>query len=177
MCGKAGKAPASDLLSGDHSVEVANGGHGLNIVTSRPAKSLTLRVTRVRRCSSAVAAIWPSGILRGFPASCRCPSKTPQRSATDRVTGKMRPKKRFDRSISIHASSSSLRFPGDLRTMPLRNSPKLTALMNRASRGCETTRRNHRLRLRTYQFRRNICVQQKTTHSKTTLLKIDGASK
>lgn len=52
-----GHVPASDRLSGDHSVVLANGGHGLKIVTPRPTKSLTLRVTRVRRCSSAVAAI------------------------------------------------------------------------------------------------------------------------
>jgi hypothetical protein len=49
-----GEVLAGDRMSTDYRVA---SGHGLNIVTSRPAKSLTLRVTRVRRCSSAVAAI------------------------------------------------------------------------------------------------------------------------
>ena len=66
--------------------------HGLRSVTARPAKSFTLRVTSVRPCSRAVAAIWPSGTLSGRPISCRYPSKVPHRSAMDRVTGRMRRK-------------------------------------------------------------------------------------
>src|ERR1022692_2154909 len=57
----------------------------------------------------------------------------------DRVTDRMRPENRLARSVSIHASSSALRFPGDRRMIPLRNSPKLTALMNNVSRFCAAT--------------------------------------
>jgi len=41
--------------------------HGLKIATPRPSKCLTLRVTTVRSCSRAVAAISPSAVLSGLP--------------------------------------------------------------------------------------------------------------
>src|ERR1019366_481087 len=40
---------------------------GLKISTPRPAKSFTFRVTMIRSCSRAVAAIKPSGALMGCP--------------------------------------------------------------------------------------------------------------
>ena len=43
--------------------------HGLKIVTPAPAKSFTFRVTSVRSCSRAVAAISPSGALIVSPLS------------------------------------------------------------------------------------------------------------
>jgi hypothetical protein len=62
-----------------------------------------------------------------------------QRSAIDRVTERMRPENRIDKSVSIQDSSSVLRLPGDIRIVPLRSSPKLTALINKVSRSCASS--------------------------------------
>ena len=58
-------------------------------------------------------------------------------SATALVSGKTRPEKKTVISVSSQASSSVRRFPGARRTIHLRNSPKLTALMNKSSNVCE----------------------------------------
>ena len=55
--------------------------HGSTIVTPRFPKSLTLRVTRARPCSRAVAAMRPSSTLSGCPFSFDCAAINPQRSA------------------------------------------------------------------------------------------------
>jgi len=68
-------ARAKEIPRGRRNRRESRGRHaasqGLKIATPKPAKSLTLRVTTVRSCSMAVAAIMPSGALRGRPASWR----------------------------------------------------------------------------------------------------------
>jgi hypothetical protein len=61
----------------------------------------------------------------------------------------------------------SLRSPGDSKTIPLRNSPKLTALMNNVARFCAA------IHVSTfgsgwgpYQLGRNVGIQQESPHSK-----------
>jgi hypothetical protein len=72
----------------------------LRRTTPRPAKSLTFRVTRVRPCSSAVAAIIPSGALKGRPANSRIPPGRPHRAAMAYVTGRTRPGNRRLKSVA-----------------------------------------------------------------------------
>jgi hypothetical protein len=91
---------------------------GLNISTPRLSKSFTLRVTSVKSCTSAVAAINPSATATCLPF-CRCsPESTPQRSAIASSTGKMRPESQGRSVCSSHSSRSSLRVPAGRMVMP-----------------------------------------------------------
>lgn len=95
-----------------------------------PAKSLTLRVTSVRPCSRAVAAIIPSATPRGWPTACRRPSRTPQRSATACVTGSTRLPNQSGTLISINCSYSARFAPCARSVVPLRISPMVSTLTN-----------------------------------------------
>jgi len=66
-----------------------------------------LRVARYKSeaCSRAVAAIMPSGVLRGRPANWRMPSSSPHRSAIACVTGRMRLWNQMGTCASIDSSN------------------------------------------------------------------------
>ncbi len=56
-----------NALGAARNTRVYNSSHGLKIVKPRSSKCLTLRVTTVRSCSRAVAAIGPSGTFSVMP--------------------------------------------------------------------------------------------------------------
>jgi len=105
---------------------------GLRRSTPRAAKSLTFRVTRVRRCSSAVAAIIPSGALKGRPANSRIPPSQPHRAAMACVTGRTRPGNRSLKWRSSEASKRARRAASCMVVNPVSSSPILTTLRNNA---------------------------------------------
>ena len=100
--------------------------HGLSNSTPVATKSASLRVTTVRRCRSAVAAIRPStaGILSG-PAMRR-----PHVSATSASTGRMRSSAHAGNSVSNHTLSRVRRRPSSSIMVPFRISPKVRTLTN-----------------------------------------------
>src|ERR1019366_9148241 len=63
---------------------------GLRRTTPRPAKSFTFRVTSVRSCSRAVAAIMPSAVLRGVPRNWHSPPRTDALGHRQDSAGKQR---------------------------------------------------------------------------------------
>lgn len=121
--------------------------------TPSSSKSEMLRVTSVRPCSRAVAAIMPSGAFRGFPDSCRNPSSTPQWSAIAWVTGRMRPWKERTSSEGILVSRRNP-FIRDRRGAPrwkcarwFRAWPMISISPRNQSAGCDSDRlRSDRLR-------------------------------
>ena len=104
--------------------------HGLTIAMPKPSKSLTFRVTRARSCSRAVAAIIPSGALRGRPPTRRVPSSFPHRTAIDCVIGKMRPGNRCAKWRASDASRRARRTASRMVANPDSISPMLTTLRN-----------------------------------------------
>jgi hypothetical protein len=105
--------------------EYPHASQGLRTFTPSPAKSLTLRVTSVKSCSRAVAAMTPSMLGSGFPLSNAWAERIPHLSAIALVTGRRRSSNHCSRSRSSHSSNCVRRFPGACRSIPLRISPKL----------------------------------------------------
>ena len=97
-------------------------------MTPRSAKFFTLRVTSVRSCSMAVAAIRPSMFGSGVPLSRARAERPPHRSAIALVTWSTRSSNHRSRSLSSHPSNSVRRLPRARRSIPLRISPKLKTL-------------------------------------------------
>ena len=125
---------------------------------SRPAGP---RLSRSRQDSRLTA---EKCLLRSVFPRCRTLEGRVPRIVTDR----MRPENRIDKSVSIHASSSARRVPGDRRKIPLRSSPKLTELMNNVSKLCAATQCFYlRLRLRAHQLGWNVGIQKESAHSKS----------
>jgi len=109
------------------------------MVTPSSAKSFTLRVTTVRLCSNAVAAIMPSGTLSGRPSDWRSPSSSPHRAAIGCVTGRTRPGKRSVRWRSSACCSRARREASCMVAKPDSSSPILTTLRNNVSISCAAT--------------------------------------
>jgi len=98
------------------------------MVFTTASKSEALRVTRVSRWSSAVAAMNASRGSIGRPKDPPRATSFPPASAISRSTGKILPSKREVKSVRGHPSRRSRRLPLARRSMPKRNSAMVTTL-------------------------------------------------
>lgn len=102
--------------------------HGLNRSMPKPSKSLTLRVTMVKSCSRAVAAMNPFATLSGLPFNLHCPASKPHRSAIGSFTGRKRPSDHDRKVSSSHCWSPLRRLLSGRTVFPFRISPRETTL-------------------------------------------------
>ena len=121
--------------------------HGFNNATSANRKSPTLRVTSVKSCSIAMAAIMES-IAGGLtPLISQRPTRRPHRSAVAASNDTMRPEKRST-VAAIKASNSAFREELATFSIPLRISPIVSTLKKKvissAARAQATTRGSDR---------------------------------
>ena len=104
---------------------------GLKMLTPRSRKSLTFRVTRIRPCSKAVAAIRPSMTASGAPLRCARAERTAQRSPIALVTGSKFLPKDSSSSPSNHCSNCERRWLAGRISIPRRISARVNTLAQR----------------------------------------------